>query len=87
MDSHKIILLAGALIVAAITAFFARTLMMGSATPQAVAGPAQTTVVVDGPALFLQGTILVLAIVAVLTLADRTVDSGGPFDRLLVTKC
>jgi NADH-quinone oxidoreductase subunit N len=36
-------------------------------------------VVVDGPALFLQGTILVLAAVAVLTMSDRTVDPGGPF--------
>ena len=42
-------------------------------------GTGTGSVVVDGPALFLQGTILVLAIVAVLTLADRTVDSGGPF--------
>ncbi len=36
-------------------------------------------VVVDGPALFLQGTILVLAAVAVLTMAERSVDPGGPF--------
>lgn len=37
MDSRKIVLLAGALIVAAITAFFARTLIAGSAAPQAAA--------------------------------------------------
>jgi NADH-quinone oxidoreductase subunit N len=37
------------------------------------------SVVVDGPALFLQGTILVLAVLAVLTMADRSVDPGGPF--------
>ncbi len=36
-------------------------------------------VVVDGPALFLQGTILVLAVMAVLTMSDRSVDPGGPF--------
>jgi NADH-quinone oxidoreductase subunit N len=36
-------------------------------------------VVVDGPALFLQGTIVVLALVAVLTLTDRTVEAGGAF--------
>ena len=47
MDSRKVVLLVGALIVAAITAFFARTLIMGSAAPQAnaaVAAPA-----IDGP--------------------------------------
>ena len=48
MDSRKVILLVGALIVAALTAFFARSLVMGSAAPQAnamgvVAAP------VDGP--------------------------------------
>ena len=36
-------------------------------------------VVVDMPALFLQGTIAVLALLAVLTMAERTVDEGGPF--------
>ena len=47
MDSRKIVLLAGALIVAAITAFFARTLIAGSATPQASA--AGVVAPVDGP--------------------------------------
>ena len=37
MDSRKVILLVGALIVAAITAFMARSLIVGSAAPQAVA--------------------------------------------------
>ena len=37
------------------------------------------SVVIDGPALFLQATILVLAAVAVLTMSDRSVDPGGPF--------
>ncbi len=36
-------------------------------------------VVIDGPALFLQGTIAVLALLAVLTMAERTVEAGGPF--------
>ncbi len=49
MDSRKIVLLVGALIVAAITAFFARTLMLGSAAPTAVAAPGQPAVPVDGP--------------------------------------
>lgn len=37
MDSRKVILLVGALIVAAITAFMARSLIVGSPTPQAAA--------------------------------------------------
>ncbi len=37
MDSRKIVLLVGALFVAGITAFFARTLIAGSAAPQAAA--------------------------------------------------
>ncbi|WP_298089264.1 Flp pilus assembly protein CpaB [uncultured Sphingomonas sp.] len=48
MDSRKIILLVGALVVAAVTAFFARTLIAGSAAPQATAAAA-TAPVIDGP--------------------------------------
>lgn len=33
----------------------------------------------DGPALFLQGTLIVLGVVAVLLMADRTIEAGGPF--------
>src|SRR5215470_5318877 len=36
-------------------------------------------VVVDAPALFLQATILVLALLAVLTMAERSPDVGSPF--------
>jgi NADH-quinone oxidoreductase subunit N len=43
------------------------------------AGTVGGAIVVDGPALFLQGTILVLALVAVLTMSDRTVEPGGAF--------
>ncbi len=48
MDSRKVILLVGALFVAAITAFMARTLIMGSSAPMATAMPneAQT---INGP--------------------------------------
>lgn len=48
MDSRKVILLVGALIVAAITAFMARTLIMGSSAPTATAMPNQA-VAIDGP--------------------------------------
>jgi len=38
---------------------------------------AEAAIAVDGPTLFLQGTILALGIAATLLLADRSVDSGG----------
>lgn len=40
---------------------------------------ADTAVAVDGPTLFLQGTLAALGIVALLLVAERPVDSGGPF--------
>ena len=49
MDSRKVILLVGALVVAALTAFFARSLMMGSAAPQATASGLPAPAPVDGP--------------------------------------
>ncbi len=39
MDARKLILLVGALVVAAITAFMARNLMVGAPTPVAGAAP------------------------------------------------
>jgi NADH-quinone oxidoreductase subunit N len=53
--------------------------------PVQTAGVARTgtellgAVVIDEPALFLQGTILALSLVSVLTMAERAVDEGGPF--------
>lgn len=50
MDSRKIVLLVGALFVAGITAFFARTLIAGSSAPQAAAmGAPLAPVPVTGP--------------------------------------
>jgi pilus assembly protein CpaB len=49
MDSRKIVLLVGALVVAAITAFFARTLIAGSGAPQASAIAMAAPVRIDGP--------------------------------------
>jgi NADH-quinone oxidoreductase subunit N len=40
---------------------------------------ASGAVAIDGPGLFLQGTILVLSIPAVLSMGERTLDQGGPF--------
>ncbi|MFW2852888.1 Flp pilus assembly protein CpaB [Sphingomonas sp. TX0543] len=47
MDTRKVVLLVGALLVAAITAFFARTLIAGSSAPQAAAMNAPAHI--DGP--------------------------------------
>lgn len=49
MDSRKLLLLVGALVVAAITAFMARSLIMGSSAPQAAAAPGQPAASIDGP--------------------------------------
>ena len=49
MDSRKVVLLVGALVVAALTAFFARALLMGSASPQAAAMGMPVAAPVDGP--------------------------------------
>jgi NADH-quinone oxidoreductase subunit N len=40
---------------------------------------ADIAIAVDGPALFLQGTLAVLGIVAVLLMAERSIEPGGPF--------
>jgi pilus assembly protein CpaB len=79
MDSRKIILLAGALIVAAITAFFARTLMQGSATAPAAAGPAPTRVVIDGP-----GVLVATRALPVGTILDATALKFQPWPKELV---
>ena len=51
----------------------------GSVIQDASGSSVAGAVVVDGPALFLQATILVLSFLAVLTMGERTVDDGGPF--------
>jgi NADH-quinone oxidoreductase subunit N len=40
---------------------------------------ADIAVAIDGPALFLQGTLAVLGIVALLLIAERSLEHGGPF--------
>jgi NADH-quinone oxidoreductase subunit N len=40
---------------------------------------ASAAVAIDGPALFLQGTLIVLGIVALLLIGERTLEFGGPF--------
>jgi NADH-quinone oxidoreductase subunit N len=50
--------------------------MAGSERRNLTAG---TALAVDGPALFLQGTLALLGIVALLLMAERTLERGGPF--------
>jgi pilus assembly protein CpaB len=78
MDSRKILLLAGALIVAAITAFFARTLMTGSAAPTAAAA-AGPQVVVDGP-----GVLVATRALPVGTILDATALKYQPWPKELI---
>ena len=40
---------------------------------------ARSAIAVDGPALFLQGTLIVLGVVALLLVAERSLEPGGPF--------
>jgi len=75
MDSRKIVLLVGALFVAAITAFFARTLIVGSAAPQAVAAPAP----VDGPEVLVATRALPIG-----TILDATALKFQPWPKELV---
>ncbi len=64
----------GLTLVGLVAAFAA---VVGLAGDRAIA--AGGSIAVDGPALFLQGAILLLAIPGVLTAADRRVDVGGSF--------
>jgi NADH-quinone oxidoreductase subunit N len=40
---------------------------------------ADTALAIDGPTLFLQGTLIVLGMVALLLMAERRIEAGGPF--------
>ena len=80
MDSRKVILLVGALIVAALTAFFARTLLMGSSSPQAVAlGLPAAAAPVDGPEVLVATKALPVG-----TIIDATALAFKPWPKELV---
>jgi NADH-quinone oxidoreductase subunit N len=70
--------LAASLVAVAVVAAGDNPLQTAGATGAAEGGIVGA-VVVDGPALFLQGAIAILALLAVLTMAERTVEPGGPF--------
>ena len=75
MDSRKIILLVGALIVAAITAFMARSLIVGGSAPQAAAAAAP----VDGPEVLVATRALPVG-----TILDATALKFQPWPKELV---
>lgn len=79
MDSRKLVLLVGALIVAALTAFFARTLMQGSAAPTASAVPGQPAAPIDGPMVLVATRALPIG-----TILDATALKYQPWPKELV---
>ncbi|QNA84765.1 Flp pilus assembly protein CpaB [Sphingomonas sp. So64.6b] len=77
MDTRKIVLLVGALIVAAITAFMARSLIMGSPAPQA--GAAAIAAPIDGPEVLVATRALPVG-----TILDATALKFQPWPKELV---
>lgn len=78
MDSRKIILLVGALIVAAITAFMARSLLVGGSAPQAGAATA-VAAPIDGPEVLVATRALPVG-----TILDATALKFQPWPKELV---
>jgi pilus assembly protein CpaB len=78
MDTRKIVLLVGALIVAAITAFMARSLIMGSPAPQAGASTSMAAPI-DGPEVLVATRALPVG-----TILDATALKFQPWPKELV---
>ncbi|MEA1082871.1 Flp pilus assembly protein CpaB [Sphingomonas sp. CD22] len=79
MDSRKIVLLVGALLVAGITAFFARSLIAGASAPQAVAMGAPAPVAVTGPDVLVATRALPVG-----TILDATALKFQPWPQQLI---
>jgi len=79
MDSRKIVLLVGALFVAGMTAFFARTLIAGSAAPQAAAMGQPIAPPVTGPEVLVATRALPVG-----TILDATALKFQPWPKELV---
>ena len=79
MDSRKVVLLVGALLMAGITAFMARTLMAGSAAPQAVAMGMAAPQPIDGPEVLVATRALPVG-----TILDATALKYQPWPKELV---
>ncbi|MGY4398494.1 pilus assembly protein CpaB [Sphingomonas sp. UYAg733] len=77
MDTRKIVLLLGALVVAAITAFMARSLIMGSPAPQA--GATTVAAPIDGPEVLVATRALPVG-----TILDATALKFQPWPKELV---
>jgi pilus assembly protein CpaB len=75
MDSRKVLLLAGALIIAVVTAFMARSLMTGTPAPEAVAAPVK----IDGPEVLVAKRALPVG-----TILDATSLTFQPWPKELV---
>lgn len=78
MDTKKIVLLVGALIVAAVTAFLARSLLVGSAAPTATAAVVQPAPI-DGPEVLVATRALPVG-----TILDATALKFQPWPKDLV---
>ena len=78
MDSRKIVLLVGALVVAALTAFMARSLIAGAAAPQASAN-APAAAPIDGPEVLVATRALPIG-----TILDATALKFQPWPKELV---
>src|SRR5918998_1629265 len=63
----QFLLAVAGLIAALVTVFLASDITAGG------------SIVIDGPGLFLQGAIIVLGLVSLLLISDRTLEHGGPF--------
>lgn len=79
MDSRKVIMLVGALLVAAVTAFAARSLIAGAAAPQAQAAAGPAPVVIDGPEVLVATRALPVG-----TILDATALKFQPWPKELV---
>ena len=79
MDSRKIVLLVGALVIAGVTAFMARTLLAGSSTPQAMAMGVAPAPVPGGPEVLVATRALPVG-----TILDATALKFQPWPKELV---
>jgi pilus assembly protein CpaB len=79
MDSRKVVLLSGALVVAGITAFTARTLLVGAGSPQAVAMGMPAPAPIDGPEVLVATRALPVG-----TILDATALKFQPWPKELV---
>lgn len=81
MDGRKIALLVGALLIAAVTAFMARSLLVGQAAPTVAAAPVAAPPPVDGPMVLVATRALPIG-----TILDQTAIKFQPWPKELIDK-